>query len=179
MMVFFNGDAARTSGFITMLAGLMLFFGAISRIGKVSETPLLSMPQRNEPQKRLEDERQRIVALYGLRPPAAAHQPPAAPPPREESRPRPRALPHASPPPTAEPRPAPPPARQPEKKHYIVQPGDTLWGIARREYGDGNLLHILENANPGLEANSLRVGQAIVIPHLSPALTLGRGGATP
>jgi len=174
----------RVSGFVAMLVGLMLFFGAISRIGKVSEAPMLSAPQRRKPQRRLEEERQRIVALYGLRPTASTHaseepksrETPAA---VAVPQPQPRSLPTPEPRPAETPRPFQPPVRQPEKKHYIVRPGDTLWGIARREYGDGNLLYILENANPGLDANSLRPGQSLVIPQLAPTLTLGQGSMDP
>ena len=48
-------------------------------------------------------------------------------------------------------------------KEYVIVVGDSYWRIAEREYGDGNLFTVLEEAND-TPANRLRVGQTIVIP---------------
>jgi 5'-nucleotidase len=47
---------------------------------------------------------------------------------------------------------------------YTVQKGDTLFGIAKTQYGDGNQWKKIATANPGLSPNTLKVGQKIVIP---------------
>jgi 5'-nucleotidase / UDP-sugar diphosphatase len=47
---------------------------------------------------------------------------------------------------------------------YVVKRGDTLYGIARRAYGDGKQWQRIAAANPGLSPQSLRVGQTIVLP---------------
>ena len=48
-------------------------------------------------------------------------------------------------------------------KEYVIMAGDSYWRIAEREYGDGNLYTLLEEAND-TPANRLKVGQTIVIP---------------
>lgn len=47
---------------------------------------------------------------------------------------------------------------------YTVKKGDTLYGIARQRYGDGKQWTKIAAANPGLKANSLKVGQTITVP---------------
>lgn len=47
---------------------------------------------------------------------------------------------------------------------YVVKHGDTLYGIARRAYGDGKQWQRIAEANPGLSPQSLRVGQTINVP---------------
>jgi nucleoid-associated protein YgaU len=47
---------------------------------------------------------------------------------------------------------------------YTVQKGDTLFKIARDRYGDGKQWTRIAAANPGISANSLRVGAKLVIP---------------
>jgi proteasome lid subunit RPN8/RPN11 len=46
---------------------------------------------------------------------------------------------------------------------YTIVRGDTLWGIARRLYGDGLLYHRIIEANPGLTP-AIEVGQVIRVP---------------
>lgn len=48
--------------------------------------------------------------------------------------------------------------------NYVVQKGDTLYGIARQRYGDGKQWQRIAQANPGVSPQSLRVGQTLVIP---------------
>ncbi len=51
------------------------------------------------------------------------------------------------------------------QKMYMVQKGDNLWKIAKRELGDGNKYPELAKMNNILgSAGSLRVGQVILIP---------------
>ena len=58
----------------------------------------------------------------------------------------------------------PAPAMAAQTGGYLVQPGDTLWSIARRLQPEGDvraLVHQLVAANGGAE---LRVGQRVVLP---------------
>ncbi len=48
---------------------------------------------------------------------------------------------------------------------YTVKKGDTLYAIARKNYGDGKQWQKIASANPGLSPSSLKVGQTISIPN--------------
>ena len=53
--------------------------------------------------------------------------------------------------------------------YWVVTPGDTLWGIARRCYpGEhtGRVVDAIQRANPGLDAGRLHVGQRLVLPEV-------------
>jgi nucleoid-associated protein YgaU len=45
-----------------------------------------------------------------------------------------------------------------------VRSGDTLYTIARRELGNGDLHYKIQKANPGLDPKRLRVGQKVRVP---------------
>lgn len=47
---------------------------------------------------------------------------------------------------------------------YTVQRGDTLWSIANDHYGDGQRWQDIVKANPGLNSETLAVGQQITLP---------------
>ena len=47
---------------------------------------------------------------------------------------------------------------------YVVQKGDTLFKIARAKYGDATAVKKIKDANPGLDANHIKVGQKINLP---------------
>src|SRR5688572_24273795 len=47
---------------------------------------------------------------------------------------------------------------------YVVKKGDTLFGIARQTYGNGNQWQRIASANPGLSPGTLKAGQTIVLP---------------
>lgn len=47
---------------------------------------------------------------------------------------------------------------------YVVQKGDTLEGIARAKFGDGQKWRSIVELNPGLKPESLKVGQTIKLP---------------
>ncbi len=49
-------------------------------------------------------------------------------------------------------------------RSYTIWPGDTLFGIAQRELGDGSLWPRILELNPALQPNNLRVGSAIELP---------------
>jgi nucleoid-associated protein YgaU len=49
-------------------------------------------------------------------------------------------------------------------KSYTVRDHDTLFKIAKDQYGDGNQWKKIAAANPGLNADTLKVGQTITIP---------------
>ena len=79
-----------------------------------------------------------------------------------------------APAPTASLTPLPPPAESalppvtplapPGRRTYIIQKGDTLYGIARREYGDGKRWKEIAAVNPGIEPTRLRIGAEIILP---------------
>jgi LysM repeat protein len=75
----------------------------------------------------------------------------------------PTATPTATPIPTAEPTAAPPTAAPAGPRTYTVQPGDTLGGIAR-QFGVSVPALIKANNLTPAQADSLRVGQKLVIP---------------
>ncbi len=61
------------------------------------------------------------------------------------------------------------PAATPESgETYVVAPGDTLGGIARKFYGDARRYDVIVRANPALSGNPnlLRVGMKLVIPKI-------------
>lgn len=47
---------------------------------------------------------------------------------------------------------------------YTVKRGDTLFGIARTQYGDGKQWQRITAANPGLSPATLKAGQTITLP---------------
>lgn len=59
-----------------------------------------------------------------------------------------------------------PPPSEPESKTYVVQPGDTLSGIARQFYGRSSLWTLIFEANRDIlsDPGRLRPGQALTIP---------------
>lgn len=57
--------------------------------------------------------------------------------------------------------PSAPPTCPPGFIRYTIQPGDTLWSIARRR---GTTVDLILRYNPGILPNSLRVGQIICVP---------------
>ncbi|BAW10037.1 lectin [Nocardia seriolae] len=56
--------------------------------------------------------------------------------------------------------PPPPPAAQ----TYTVEPGDTLWAVAERFYGDGNRYQEIANASGISNPDAIDVGQVLTIP---------------
>ena len=51
-----------------------------------------------------------------------------------------------------------------EGNSYTIQRGDTLWAIAARHYGDGQRWKDIQEANPGIQPNRMRIGQTIALP---------------
>jgi len=49
-------------------------------------------------------------------------------------------------------------------KSYTIRKGDTLFSIAKSQYGSGRDWQKLVSANPGIDPQKLRVGQQIIIP---------------
>ncbi|HSI32504.1 MAG: LysM peptidoglycan-binding domain-containing protein [Phycisphaerae bacterium] len=47
---------------------------------------------------------------------------------------------------------------------YTVQKGDTLFKIARNQYGDATAVRKIKDANPGLNADQIKVGQKLNLP---------------
>ncbi|MFJ3637784.1 LysM peptidoglycan-binding domain-containing protein [Streptomyces sp. NPDC090112] len=56
------------------------------------------------------------------------------------------------------------PAHVPEPRTYTVEPGDTLWGIAERFYGDGNRHHDIAAANGIDDPDLVGAGQVLTLP---------------
>lgn len=51
---------------------------------------------------------------------------------------------------------------------YVVQPGDTLWSIAKRAYGDPNRFRDIAGLNKILDANRLMPGEVLRLPDAPP-----------
>lgn len=47
---------------------------------------------------------------------------------------------------------------------YTVKKGDTLYAIAKAKYGSGKEWQKIAAANPGINPNSLKVGQTLTLP---------------
>jgi nucleoid-associated protein YgaU len=47
---------------------------------------------------------------------------------------------------------------------YTVKKGDTLFSIAKQNYGNGNQWQKIVQANPGLSPSTLKAGKTIVLP---------------
>jgi LysM repeat protein len=62
------------------------------------------------------------------------------------------------------------------EKTYIIKSGDSLWTIAKEQYGDGSKHDLIAKANPGLNPNALKVGSKLIIPPLPPSETPGDSG---
>jgi nucleoid-associated protein YgaU len=62
------------------------------------------------------------------------------------------------------------------EKTYTIKPGDSLWIIAKEQYGDGSKHDLIAKANPSLNPNNLKVGSKIVIPPLPSSGTPGDSG---
>ena len=52
-------------------------------------------------------------------------------------------------------------------KNYTVQSGDTLFGIAAREYGDGDLYPVIARMNNLTNPDLIVVGQELLIPYVT------------
>ncbi len=52
-------------------------------------------------------------------------------------------------------------------KNYTVQPGDTLFGIAAREYGDGELYPVIARMNQLANPDLILVGQELLVPYVT------------
>ncbi len=49
-------------------------------------------------------------------------------------------------------------------KQYTIRKGDTLWSIAKKHLGSGKRWKEITDCNPGLNPQSLRIGQVITLP---------------
>ncbi|WP_067698136.1 LysM peptidoglycan-binding domain-containing protein [Nocardia jejuensis] len=58
----------------------------------------------------------------------------------------------------------PPPPPAPAAQTYTVEPGDTLWAIAERFYGDGNRYQEIANASGIDNPDLINPGQVLTIP---------------
>lgn len=56
------------------------------------------------------------------------------------------------------------PVTPPANKKYLVKKGDTLWSIAKANYGDGKQYTKIVSANPGVSPSALKAGQTLMIP---------------
>jgi len=49
-------------------------------------------------------------------------------------------------------------------RFHVIRPGDTLFAIARQRYGDASFVRLIEAANPGVNARTLKIGDRLVLP---------------
>lgn len=73
-----------------------------------------------------------------------------------------------TPTPTATSSPSPSPTAQGREQVYVIQPGDTLRGIAVKFYGDASLATLIAQANNIQDPAKIRAGQKLVIPPKPP-----------
>ena len=59
---------------------------------------------------------------------------------------------------------SPPAATRQPTQTYVVKSGDTLSSIAQHWFGDGSKWDLIVDANPGMDAHRLKLGQRIVLP---------------
>ena len=52
-------------------------------------------------------------------------------------------------------------------KNYTVQSGDTLFGIAAREYGDGDLYPVIARMNNLANPDLIFAGQELLVPYVT------------
>jgi 5'-nucleotidase/UDP-sugar diphosphatase len=52
----------------------------------------------------------------------------------------------------------------PAPAEHTVAPGDTLWDLAEKYYGDGARWNVIVEANEGLNADAIAVGQKLTMP---------------
>lgn len=81
----------------------------------------------------------------------------------EASDPPPIAIAPAAPPPVAAAAPT-PPTTQADARRYTVKAGDTLFVIAQRSYGNGNVWQKIAQANSIRDPRKIRVGQVLTLP---------------
>ncbi len=102
--------------------------------------------------------------------PVEGHVPPAPPgPPAPSPWPAPEPDDNDLPAPSPQPVPAPVPAPS-DDLNYVVRDGDSLYRIAEHYYHDGNKFQVIQDANPTVDANVMKVGTTLVIPHPSRVL---------
>lgn len=182
-----NDDTPRFGAFITMTVGILLFFGMVSRIHEIPGMTDSSAPDRTEqaasdPHQELEEARQRALAVFGRRDPNETYETaipdiPQEMPRESES----EAAPEEQPQRERQPAPQPERRRNPLRQHryHVVKPGETLWKIAQSAYGDGSQYPLILRANPGLRADELQVGSALVIPSNTPDAMPADSGQRP
>ncbi len=56
--------------------------------------------------------------------------------------------------------------RWPDQSH-VIAPGDSLWNIALKYYGDGTKWKMISEANPGINLDDLKIGSTLKIPPAS------------
>lgn len=76
----------------------------------------------------------------------------------------PRPTPKAKAKPVVKPLPTPPDEPKDAERVYIVQKGDTLWSIAKRELGDGKRWQEIAKLNGVTDPGGLKVGQQLKLP---------------
>lgn len=52
----------------------------------------------------------------------------------------------------------------PANRTYTIRKGDTLWSIAKREYGNGQRWKEIAQANPSVDPKKMLIGQQVVLP---------------
>ncbi len=188
--------------FITMTVGLLLFFGSLSQIGKLTDTKdLLSAQQTDEEiaddgqASQLMHLREEAVAVIGgqtTRPTYYQDEVEAAPLPvtpqpnpfgqygssGQNQNTQPSTPTGQTQPQNQQQRVRPVEPTATASRVYSVKENDTLYRIAKMCYGDGNKWTLIRDANPQVNPAALRPGQNLVIPQLPQMRPEGELGQT-
>lgn len=117
----------------------------------------------------LQDDRNLVLYAAGGAAWSTKTETDAPPPPEPEAAAPEAAAPEAAPAaeesvPAPEPPGEPEPAPQPAARNYTVEPGDTLWAIAERFYGDGSKYQLIAEASGISNPDLIHPGEVLTIP---------------
>ncbi|MPZ89749.1 MAG: LysM peptidoglycan-binding domain-containing protein [Nitriliruptorales bacterium] len=154
-------------GRIAMLLLVVAMVFVLGRWSAADEVPLIELEQAEQRIHHLERENRnlqeqlRAQEAGGIEARLPAPEP--APPPQPRKEPPPDPAPEGPPPEEREEETSEDPPEADAGDTYVVQPGDTLQGIAQQIYGDGGKFPVIAQAND-IEPRHLAPGQELRIP---------------